>query len=129
MSDVSGSTVTLPGRPGHVGRRRSVEALPGVEAYLRRRGSTSQIFGPSSMQDLEQFVKKKRRASMCLIDLGDNESIVTREDSSLSLGRRQYSSGPLWEKEVAQSVEEEKAVPKQKKPRKKGLNLLDKRYS
>jgi hypothetical protein len=113
MSDVSSVST----------RRRSFDSLPGVETFLKRRGSTSHIFPPSSLKDLEQYVNKKRRSIAGLVHLEDDADIF-RESSSLSLGRRQYSSGPLWEQEIAQGQVE--IVPQPKRGRKKS-NLLDKK--
>ena len=119
MSEISGSTTSS--------RRRSVEALPGVEAFLRRRGSTSHIFGPSSMQDLEEYVNKKRRSSMGFSDLADQVKVF-REKTNLSLGNRQHSSGPFWDKDVAQGEDPPKETTQTQKHTKRKNNLLDKRW-
>ncbi|XP_063401790.1 uncharacterized protein LOC134686013 [Mytilus trossulus] len=127
MSDVGSVASMSSTRTQVINRRNSVDSLPGVEAYLRRRrGSTSQIFAPSDLNDLEQYVNKKRRASVGLIQLSEKGDIF-RESSSLSLGRRQYSStGPLWEQEVAHGQKEDDAATI-KKTRRRKSNVQDKK--
>lgn len=115
MSDVSSVST----------RRRSFDSLPGVEAYLKRRGSTSHIFPPSSLKDLEQYVNKRRRSIAGFVQ-PEVDVDIFRESSSLSLGRRQYSSGPLWEQEIAQGQGQTEIVPQPKRGR-KNSNLLDKK--
>ncbi|CAC5371307.1 unnamed protein product [Mytilus coruscus] len=124
MSDTNSNASVSSARTRVTHRKKSVDKLPGVEVYLRRRGSTNQIFAPSDLNNLEQYVNKRRRSSVGLLQLGEKENIF-RESSSKSLGRRQ-SSGSFWEQEVTegQKVEEECTPNKKTKARN---NLLDKK--
>lgn len=124
MSDTNSNASVSSARTRVTNRKKQVDKLPGVEAYLRRRGSTNQIFAPSDLNNLEQYVNKRRRSSVGLLQLGEKENIF-RESSSKSLGRRQ-SSGSFWEQEVTdgQNVQEKSTPNKKIKARN---NLLDKK--
>ncbi|XP_063401974.1 uncharacterized protein LOC134686225 isoform X1 [Mytilus trossulus] len=122
MSDTNSNASVSSARTRVTNRKKQVDKLPGVEAYLRRRGSTNQIFAPSDLNNLEQYVNKRRRSSVGLLQLGEKENIF-RESSSKSLGRRQ-SSGSFWEQTDGQKVQEEYTPKKKTKAR---HNLLDKK--
>ncbi|CAG2223377.1 unnamed protein product [Mytilus edulis] len=91
MSDVGSVASISSTRTQVINRRNSVDSLPGVEAYLRRRrGSTSQIFAPSDLNDLEQYVNKKRRASVGLIQLSEKGIFFAKVQISVFNHWRKY---------------------------------------